>query len=116
MDNAKRALYGVDEALAEINKLRALIERRTGLTYAEGKVEGSVTSFGRIKVTGAAVAIVLCDSVSGSIVFNGVTIAGGTSPFVFQIPEGESELTLSGVRNNARALFFGSVKVTNAAT
>lgn len=115
MDTAKRALYGVDEALAEVSKLRALIERRTGLVYVKGKPTATATSFGRIKATGTAVAIVLSNGSSGSIAFNGTTVASGASPFIFQIPEGEGELTFSTVSSTACALLFGGIKIIQAA-
>lgn len=110
MDNAKRALYGVDEALGEIRALKALVESKTNIFYVAGKPTDSLTTFGKIKVTGPAAAILLCDSLSGSIILNGLTIAGGTSPYIFVIPKGEGELTLSGVRYSAKALFFGAIK------
>lgn len=123
MDKINRALAGVEDNMLRIvaaeNRISAAetriaaAERGTKLTLAVAspKLAGGINSasFGNIKVDGKAVAIVIFDGSSSTLVLGRNIVKSGTSPIMAELPKTTGELEVTGV-TEATALIIGAAE------
>ena len=108
MDKINRALFFAEENSANIAELRRFLPKATRCVVMTAQNVGGAMYFGKVTSPGGAAAIVKYgDGETASLCDDGEFSVTGTSPIFAALPDGESDLYLTGEHAGAVMIAIG---------